>query len=68
MQDADIVIKPREVMPAGARTLPAPYYVDAAMFRREMELLFGREWICAGRLEQVEHPGEYFLRQVLGSA
>jgi Rieske 2Fe-2S family protein len=68
MQDADIVIKPREVMPAGARTLPAPYYVDAAMFRREMEMLFGREWICAGRLEQVEHPGQYFLRDVLGES
>ena len=37
MPQPEIVVKPREVMPEGARTLPAEYYVDAAYFRREME-------------------------------
>jgi Rieske 2Fe-2S family protein len=68
MPDTDIVVKSRDVMPAGARTLPAAYYVDQAMFQREMDTLFARQWICAGRLEQVQHPGQFFVRDVLGES
>jgi len=55
-------------MPQGALTLPAAYYVDAAFFKREMDGLFGRMWICAGRTEQIERPGQFFVRQVLGES
>jgi Rieske 2Fe-2S family protein len=67
-QQTDIVVKPRDVMPQGATTLPAAYYVDADYFTREMTALFGRMWICAGRAEQVERPGEFFVREVLGES
>ena len=59
-------IKPRDVMPAHARTLPAAYYVDREYFDREMDRLFARMWICAGRTEQIERPGQFFVRDVLG--
>ena len=29
----DVVVKPRDVMPEGARTLPAPYYTDRGLLR-----------------------------------
>ena len=64
----DVVVKPREAMPQTARTLPAPYYVDRTFFDREMERLFARMWICAGRAEQVERPGAFFIRDVLGES
>jgi len=67
-QPTDIVVKPRDVMPEGATTLPAAYYVDADYFAREMAALFGRMWICAGRAEQVERPGQFFIREVLGES
>jgi Rieske 2Fe-2S family protein len=67
-QHSDIVAKPRDIMPPGATTLPAAYYVDAGYFEREMSLLFGRMWICAGRAEQVERPGQFFVREVLGES
>jgi Rieske 2Fe-2S family protein len=67
-QPTDVVVKPRDVMPQGATTLPAAYYVDTEYFRREMEALFGRMWICAGRAEQVERPGQFFVREVLGES
>jgi glycine betaine catabolism A len=67
-QPTDVVVKPRDVMPQGATTLPAAYYVDAGYFRREMEALFERMWICAGRAEQVERPGQFFVREVLGES
>ena len=65
---ADVVVKSRDVMPEGALTLPAAYYIDAEFFRREMDGLFGQMWICAGRTEQVERPGQFFVRDVLGES
>jgi Rieske 2Fe-2S family protein len=65
---SDVVVKPRDVMPAGALTLPADYYVSAEYFEREMDRLFRRMWICAGRSEQVARPGQYFLRDVQGES
>lgn len=66
--EADVVVKGREVMPEGASTLPACFYTDEAYFQREMRELFGRMWICAGRVEQVAQPGQYILREVLGES
>ena len=62
----DVVVKPRDLMPETAYTLPARFYVDPVLFRREMERLFARMWICAGRLEQIDSPGRFFLREILG--
>jgi Rieske 2Fe-2S family protein len=67
-QPSDVVVKPRDVMPHGATTLPAAYYVDEGLFKNEMDALFGRMWICAGRTEQVEHTGQFFVREVLGES
>ena len=66
--EADVVVKPRDVMPTGARTLPAAYYTDRAYYHREMDALFLGMWICAGRVEQVQKPGQYILRDVLGES
>jgi Rieske 2Fe-2S family protein len=67
-QETDITVKPRDVMPPGATTLPAAYYVDPDYFAREMSALFGRLWICAGRSEQVGRPGQFFVRDVQGES
>ncbi len=68
MQPTGEDVKPREAMPGDALTLPAKYYVDADYFNREMESLFRRMWICVGRTEQVERPGQFFLREILGES
>ena len=59
IMEPDVAVKPREVMPERALTLPAVYYTDEAYFRREMERLFGRMWVSAGRLEEIEPPGQF---------
>ncbi|MEP6915706.1 MAG: aromatic ring-hydroxylating dioxygenase subunit alpha [Acidobacteriota bacterium] len=64
----DPIVKPRDLMPEGASTLPAAYYVDGAYFRREMDALFGGMWVCAGRAEQIARPGQFFVRQLLGES
>ena len=66
MQDTDIVIKPRGVMPSSAVTLPAPFYVSADYFERELDAFFRRMWICVGREEEVAQPGQFVLRELPG--
>jgi len=68
MADPEVIVKPRAVMPARAMTLAAPYYVDDGCFAREMELLFRRMWVCAGRLEEIEQPGRFVLRDLAGDS
>src|SRR5262245_49051733 len=68
MQDSDIVVKPRDVMPTGARTLPARFYTHPEYFTREMDALFRRMWICAGRSEEIARAGQFVLRDVVGDS
>jgi Rieske 2Fe-2S family protein len=56
--------KPRPAPPRDARTLPARYYTDTDLFDREMERIFGRMWISAGRVDEVAEPGSYVTRIV----
>jgi Rieske 2Fe-2S family protein len=49
-------------------TLPARYYTDPEIFRRELETFFCGMWVCAGREEQVANPGDYFLSEVAGES
>ena len=52
----EIAVKPRDVMPEGARTLPARYYTDPALFKAELDGLFGTMWFYAGRSEEAASP------------
>ncbi len=45
-------------------TLPARYYTDPEIFRKEMEGFYFNRWICAGRDSFIPNPGDYFLREV----
>ena len=49
-------------------TLPARYYTDPEIFRQELETFYRSMWVCAGREEQVENPGDYFLSEVAGES
>jgi Rieske 2Fe-2S family protein len=68
MQDTDIVVRPRDALPEGAFTLPAEFYVGESHFQHEMRALFSQMWVCAGRTEQIETPGQFFLRELAGES
>jgi Rieske 2Fe-2S family protein len=51
-----------------ATTLPGRYYTDPDLFRDELERFYCQTWICAGRVEQIPTPGDYFLREVAGES
>lgn len=44
---------------ADAVGLPPAVYSDAEFHRFEMEAIFGSEWLCVGRQEQIPEPGDY---------
>jgi len=53
-----------KAMPKGAETLPGPYYHDVGFHARELEILFRKMWICAGRVDDVPEPGNFVTRTI----
>ena len=51
---------------AEAWTLPPEAYTDPAIYEVEIARLFRREWLCAGRVDQVSEPGDYLTLDLLG--
>lgn len=41
-------------------------YHDPAVLEREKEAIFGRDWLCVGRAEEIAHPGDYKALRILG--
>ena len=49
-----------------ARNLPACFYTSAEILELERELLFRREWMCVGRVEEIPNAGDYITADLLG--
>ena len=47
-----------------ASTLPARFYHDPAIYAQELQTMFSRMWLCVGREEDIEKPGDYLTRTV----
>lgn len=50
----------------GAKTLAAFWYTSPEIFEAEQERIFAREWICAGREEQIPNAGDFFTAEFAG--
>lgn len=50
-----------------AATLPAPMFSDPAVYDREMERLFRRNWQCIGREDEFASPGSFRTVEIAGS-
>lgn len=53
---------------SGARTLDARWYLSPDVFAEERERIFAREWVCAGRAEELGSTGEYRLAEIAGES
>jgi Rieske 2Fe-2S family protein len=49
-------------------TLPSNWYFDEAIYRRERERIFYREWFCAGREEELPAPGDHKVLDIAGES
>ena len=45
-------------------TLPRQYYTDPQFYRTELDRFYFQRWICAGRIDQVTAPGDFFVRTI----
>ena len=52
--------------PVQARGLSPSSYVAPAVYAREVERVFAREWLCIGRVEDVVRPGDYVSVDIAG--
>jgi Rieske 2Fe-2S family protein len=50
------------------RTLPREAYFADAVWQREKERIFSREWVCAGRTEEVPEPGDFLVIDLAGES
>ena len=44
---------------SSATAMPKDMYVSADIYQLERERLFQREWICAGRSDEIPNAGDY---------
>ena len=49
-----------------ARHLPGWFYTSTDMFEREIDVIFMKEWLCVGRVEEYEKPGDYSALRIVG--
>jgi Rieske 2Fe-2S family protein len=46
------------------KTLPASYYTDPELYRREFESFYCQGWVCVGRADAIPNAGDYFVREL----
>jgi len=49
-----------------ARHMPAYFYTSPEIYEREKERIFQKEWLCMGRVEELDQPGDYLTFRVAG--
>ncbi len=45
-------------------TLPGYWYYDLAHYERELQAVWYRDWVCAGREESLPRPGDYIVLEL----
>jgi Rieske 2Fe-2S family protein len=48
-----------------ASHLPGFVYTSPEILQREKESIFMKDWLCVGRAEEVENPGDFFALRIL---
>ncbi len=48
-----------------ARSMPGAFYADPQMLAFEKQHLFGSEWICVGRVEEIPQPGDFMTFDIV---
>ena len=48
-----------------ARHSPGFIYTSEEIYAREKETIFMRDWLCVGRVDEIENPGDYMTFRVM---
>jgi choline monooxygenase len=55
-------------MSGAHRTLPGTDYHSPEVYQADLERIFLKSWLYAGRVEQVDEPGKWFTVEVAGES
>jgi len=61
-------VKTEKTFRTGSRTLAGKYYTSADAFAEEIERIFLRHWLCAGRTSRIPEAGDYFVVEAFGES
>ena len=50
------------------KSLPSEYYLSGEIFEKERDRIFSREWVCAGRAEDLPEAGGVRILEILGES
>lgn len=64
MSDMDVSSIRRELSEAGH--VPGAIYCSEEVFQREIDTMFMRDWLYAGRVEELEQAGDYLTMRIAG--
>ena len=56
----DEVLSIREGIDGVKGVLPPRFYTDKAIYQYEVEHVLKKNWLCVGRWDEAENPGDYF--------
>ena len=65
-EHAKILRKLRDQDYRRGTSLPGEFYTDPQWLQLEREQLFASDWVCVGRVEEVDAPGDYFAFDHVG--
>ena len=51
-----------------ASQLPGPAFLDPAVLDWELDAVFAREWVCAGHVDRIRAPGQFFVVEIAGES
>ncbi len=51
---------------SSARHLPGFFYTSPEIYAHEIDAIFMKEWLCVGRVEEFEYPGDYRAMRIAG--
>src|SRR5579862_3022903 len=49
-----------------ASTHPPEFYTSKEFYELEVQRIFLKEWLCVGRWDEIEKPGDFFTINLLG--
>lgn len=62
------ILSIREGIDGVKHVLPARFYHDEAIYQHEVEHVLKKNWLCVGRWDQAENPGDYFTTRMWGES
>ena len=46
--------------------MPGDLYTSSEIYAREVETIFTKDWLCIGRVEEFEQPGDFGAFHIVG--